>query len=91
MSKTLAEMIAVMQAAERGETIETQQVDGNWVTNPSPSWNWGVYTYRVKPQPKVIYVNEYSDTVVAYSKEKDAVMGAGSPVRKAVKYVEAQD
>ncbi|NEM46183.1 MAG: hypothetical protein G3W66_19880 [Xanthomonas perforans] len=93
MNKTLVEMIAVMQAAERGELIEVaHQRRGDWVPDSTPSWDWVCYDYRVKPQPKIIWVNEYSRDSVAHLTEDDAKAGVGSGViRTAIKYVEAQD
>ncbi len=94
MSKTLAEMIAVMQAAERGEEIESRSrlPDATWTYNPFPSWQWETVEFRVKPQPKVIWVNEYVRHLYAYTTEAEAKENAGAnTTRKLVKYVEAQD
>ena len=94
MSMTLAEKIAVMQAAVRGETIECA-INGreDWELNLSPAWNWDQFDYRVKPQPKVIWVNEYEDGGdVLHPSEVSARTHAGLlAIRTAVKYVEAQD
>lgn len=90
--KTLLEKIAVMQAAADGKVIQTDfQRAGTWVDNPSPTWDWGVCDYRVKPrEPKVIYVNEYAHFASAAHLYKDhAIRAANSTVvRKAVKYRE---
>ena len=57
MTKTLAEKIAVMQAAERGETIEWRPLDisgSNWRLAPAGqglTWNWGHYDFRVVKKP----------------------------------------
>jgi hypothetical protein len=61
---TLEEKIAVMQAALDGAEIEwTTKECENWEGKQTDSnaWNWGVFNYRVKPQPKEIWVNEYDD------------------------------
>lgn len=60
---TTAEKIAVMQAFEEGKAIQYKpsmaaDVAGNWARSLGPLWNWDRYSYRIKPQPKVIYVNE---------------------------------
>lgn len=90
--KTLLEKIAVMQAAADGKVIQTDfQRAGTWVDNPSPTWDWGVCDYRVKPrEPKVIYVNEYPDgSRGAFTYKSTALRVASSAsVRKAVKYRE---
>jgi hypothetical protein len=49
--KTLAEKIAVMQAAERGEMIQIWD-GGDWVDCPDPTWDWRRCDYRIKPTPK---------------------------------------
>lgn len=46
--KTISEMIAVMQAAERGEPIEsTLPGTSVWCRDPHPVWSWGAINYRV--------------------------------------------
>ena len=53
MAKTLAEKIAVMQAAEAGKKIEClsrQSSDDKWFWLPNPLWNWQGFDYRVKPE-----------------------------------------
>lgn len=57
MAKTLAEKIAVMQAAERGEEIECKFVwDEPWLFVPTPTWNWDKFDYRVKLKPQKFWV-----------------------------------
>lgn len=58
MAKTLAEKIAVMQAAERGEEIETKLQDdkGIWIKVANPLWDWYNNDYRVKPKPQKFWV-----------------------------------
>lgn len=56
VTKTLAEKIAVMQAAERGEQIEFKYrstIDKNWRIDYSPDWefNWFLFDYRVVKKP----------------------------------------
>jgi len=50
------EMIAVIQAHKDGKTIQ-HYVNG-WVDKPyeMPSFNFGDYIYRVKPEPRVRYM-----------------------------------
>lgn len=51
MAKTLAEKIAIMQAAERGEEIEMCSLyGGEWRKVNHPAWNWIDYAYRVKKE-----------------------------------------
>lgn len=49
--KPISEMIEVMQAFERGETIEYFNYK-RWHVLTSPSWNWEMYDYRVKQKTK---------------------------------------
>ncbi len=49
----IAECIKVMQAYVEGKQI--QYVDSeteDWTDIESPIWNWDIYDYRVKPEPK---------------------------------------
>ncbi len=49
----IAECIKVMQAYVEGKQI--QYVDSeteDWTDIESPIWNWDIYNYRVKPEPK---------------------------------------
>lgn len=56
--KTTAEMIAVMQAYVDGKEIEMCAYGTcDWLVIPlnrQPLWNWGDYSYRVKPEPEYI-------------------------------------
>lgn len=49
---TLAEKIAVMQAFERGERVETRhKAGGTWVECERPLWDWFRFDYRIAPKP----------------------------------------
>lgn len=54
--KTIDEMIEVMQAYKDGKTIEFTDFyyDDNWKEIDSPYWNWRLFDYRVKPEPKYV-------------------------------------
>lgn len=65
--KTTAEKIAVMQAYEDGKTVLTKQYSMiKWSPmsgyKDEPYWNWQVNDYKVKPEPKEIWVTTYPDT-----------------------------
>ena len=60
--KTLAEKIAVMQAAERGEQIECKATSGGWQVAEDPSWNWFTLDYRVAPRTMTIWVCAWKNT-----------------------------
>ena len=71
---TTAEKIAVMQAFERGETIQARNVwdDGfsPWLDVCSPSWNWCDREYRVKPNPREVWVNIYPDNCIPHTSKE---------------------
>ncbi|XTQ92595.1 hypothetical protein ACQR5W_11790 [Xanthomonas sacchari] len=95
--KTTAEMIAVMQAFERGEEIEVRSIpNGGWISlpRPTPLWdNSGLFDYRIKPrEPRVIWVNEYTGNgdikFYGHADEASARGAAGHMARVAIKYIE---
>ena len=95
--KTTKEKIEIMQAWEDGLTVENRGVDysGRWVSlahEGEPQWNWQLYDYRIKPEPKVIWVNEFDVAEYAYSSEdiarREAVEMSCPADRIAVKYIE---
>ena len=45
------EMIAVLQAAKEGKTIQDSLSNDAWYDNPDPTWNFQQLKYRVKPEP----------------------------------------
>ncbi len=57
--KTIQEQIAIMQAFADGKTIEYRNALERWEPIKDPLWNWTNFDYRIKPEPKVIWVNEY--------------------------------
>lgn len=52
--KTTKEMIEVMQAFERGEQIQFLNINNDWKDTKSPTWNWCMRDYRVKPKKKYV-------------------------------------
>ena len=88
--------IEIMQAYVDGKTIESRRnsavqwnhIDGKHAT---PSWNFVEAEYRIKPEPKVIYVNEYTEGIkgFVFDDPKEAARGASvSAKRIAVKYIQ---
>lgn len=94
---------------DRKEMAAVMMADGPWEFRPrghgyawqdckgEPScWNWPDYEYRVKPQPKVIWVNESTNGIhVGYNSQQLARdyrdYGVQGPTRTAVRYVEAPE
>lgn len=48
--KTIAEMIAVMEAFAAGKRIQVDD-EGGWIDCQKPGWDWARNEYRVKPEP----------------------------------------
>ena len=77
------EIIAVVQAYKEGKTIQARPKfsAGSWTDVIAPQWNFPEHKYRVKTEPKEIWVNFYEhDTLkqqVAYSTKKDAMRCKG--------------
>jgi hypothetical protein len=97
---TTAEQILVMQGFECGESIQRRlrsAPPNTWLksydkeSSPNPYWNWQDYDYRIKPVPKVIYVNEYKEGVLDYyykSKEQAEGSSTARCLRVGVEYKE---
>jgi len=54
--KTLKEKVEVMQAYLEGKPIQ-DNIDGewtDWISAIEPSFQWGVYDYRIKPKNKQV-------------------------------------
>lgn len=91
--KTTKEKMKVMQAFLDGELIQRQHVDYTeslWHTlGTEPVWDWLSYDFRVKPEPRVIWVNEYDSYEVAHCSKGSAETGVRKDVtRVAVQYRE---
>ena len=62
--KTTKEMIAVMQAFENGAEIEAKPiVVGDWEEETEPEWDWVSFDYRIKKQPKEIWMVKLADRI----------------------------
>ena len=91
--KSTAEKIAIMQAFLDGKKIEVRtSPDRGWreIDTVNPHWDWYGQDYRIKPEPKEIWVNEYLSDCSAGHPTKEGAMRAASvsAVRKAVHYRE---
>lgn len=71
--KTVSEMIAVMQAFERGEQIEASY-NGVWVDIDMPEWSWGLRDYRVKPKKKYVPFHTAEEFLAAQREHGDGVV-----------------
>lgn len=97
---TIDEMIAsaaVLQAAKEGKPVQWKRINGaksiNWVdlgpANDSVDWNFTDFVFRVKPNPRCIWINEFVDglSCVYHQNEEDAKQDYHSLVRT-IKFVE---
>lgn len=86
-------MIAVMQAAKEGKTIQCKfraQGKDHWFDVAFPSWDWATFDYRIKPkEPRRIWVNMYDDhRGFAYPSREQANARAGTYRAACVEFVE---
>lgn len=89
---TIDEMISVLTAAKEGKAIEWRCKTGNrpeWYAG-APAWDFCQHDYRVKPEPREIWVNEYDGWIAAHIARDVAIRSAGSgpALRKAVHFRE---
>ena len=92
------EKIKVMQAFVDGKAVQFRKamhnLNSEWEDFDSciePSWEWGSLDWRIKPQPKIIYVNEYSDGKhMAFDKKRAAhpTPALHSQLRSQIPYIE---
>ena len=93
--------INIMQAFVDGRAIQSRKKnEGDWGDNCDPNWNWDKAEFRIKPEPKTIWVNEYEDgSLRGHNTEqcadrycRNAVGDVGDDVvRAAVKYQEVTE
>ena len=88
-------MIKVMQSFEDGKTIQVWcSTAWKWVVDECPTWNWNSRQWRVKPGPRVIYVNEYEGELMSAHhntlKQADAWLDDDADART-VKFIEVLD
>lgn len=84
------ERLPLIQAFVEGAEIEVHYPNGLWrTTGESVNFLSTLLTYRIKPKPKDIWVNEYKDFSWAYKSTEDAEHNVGhSALRVAVHYRE---
>ena len=83
--KTTAEMIAVMQAYERGESIEVRHSPFDcWNLCKKPTWSWNTNEYRIAKKKVKLYQalckNEHAKSYISallYRNEEDAEQDIG--------------
>ena len=89
---TIDEAIAILQAMKEGKKIQYRSSDGLWADRELCLLpDFVAFTYRIKPVPKEIWVNEYEDLLcwAIHSDELSARSdAAGDVIRRAVHYRE---
>ena len=75
---TIQEKIAVMQAFADGKRVEYRDKDtpGDWRIAAFPCWDWEDFDYRIKSEPRRIWVNFYTEDFEAYLSAKAATDAA---------------
>ena len=89
-------MVAVMQAAKEGKAIQRlhrhrpdTDTDVYLEADPKPGWNWTSFDYRVKPEPRRIWVNMYCNRMgFAHASREQADANAGDVSTECVEFVE---
>jgi len=74
------EMIAVIQACKEGKVIQHRQKGWkSWTDTLTPSWDFALREYRVKPEPREWWINVYPDDAkYVYCDVLAAQIGKGS-------------
>lgn len=78
--------LPLVQALADGKVIQHKGGNG-WYDCAAPGFDYYPSQYRIKPEPKEIWVNEYSINSVIYGTEEEAEV-ARSPGGKTVRYRE---
>lgn len=91
--KATLDKIKVMQGYVDGRTLQRRSIGGSaeWeVYAMEPMWDWAAYDFRLTPEPKTVWINEYpNDRLVMHeTKEKAYLKQAGDAIRVAVKFQE---
>lgn len=88
---TNEELLTVIQGRIDGKEIQRRIANccGSWTTYTKSHWDTTCFEYRVKPEPKVLFVNEYKHVGYGYPTPERAIeYGTTTAIRTAVKYVE---
>ncbi len=99
---TIQEQIKLLQAIDDGKTLQSQfKVNTNLWTDLSAEWHGRMksgeyaletrsFRYRIKPEPKVIWVNEYANNCYGIYLDEETAKHYASydAVSIAVKYQE---
>lgn len=91
------QIIEVVTAFNNGKKIQSRahtnlpsDTPYKWLDNPKPQWDFSCNDYRVAPEPRVIYINEYPDSwgTVRNTEKEASSQAEHRCIKKAVKFVE---
>ena len=97
------EAIKIMQAWLDGKAIEGRSraiepwaIEGWEPIIGDPQWDWARFDYRIKPEPRVMYLAEFSNGALSYIPLNDDAVRAHANARgpkstRLVKFVEVTD
>lgn len=100
--KTLKERIEIETAGLNGEVIERrflQGINSDYEIKPDADHDdavycWPDFDYRIKPEPRVIYVNEYKTSGISstwHTTRETAIKssaGVGRTITRVIKFIE---
>jgi hypothetical protein len=85
------EIIEVVAAHANGESIQLRYQRGPWEdVRGTPSWNFGEFDYRIKPQPLIMYINIYPDNIGYAHFTKDEAKESRGTDGVTKKFIEVQ-
>jgi len=77
------------------ERLDLNNIQSGWLEHVVGHWDWTSFDYRVaKPEPKTIWINEYSGTNLCAHTTREAAVFNCAPItvqRQAVEYKEVTD
>lgn len=84
-------MIAVLQAHKEGKKLQCRFNDSapsdEWSDSRAPSWQFDVMEYRVKPEPKEVWINYTSaGTVAGTYYDEDSAKGAAELYKRTTRH-----
>lgn len=84
-----AQYLPLVQSLAEGKTIQLKMDSGEWDDLKTVCFMHEPSYYRIKPEPRHLWVNEYYDgTFRAYESKESAVRAGGILQRVAVEYLE---
>lgn len=88
--ETAKKFLPIITAFAEGKVIERKSPDGLWFVNDTPGFFNDPENYRIKPEPREVWINEYHDGSIACYTDEAMARRYACPLttRKAVRYRE---